>query len=260
MRFSSTWHFILFGFLIAAAMNAPFYAWIYDKPWDWAHGFPIGWMAASLSTMSTFFHELGHTALAWFYGYPTIPIFDFTHGGGFAISVSGQNYMILGGVYIGLGYLIYLLRAFRGLQIAVGALILFHLATAFNEDFRHNVIDFMGPGVEPLIAGFLLTRALLDLAPRGALERLLNAVFGFAMLISTLIRGFALIKNDAYRMVYFQQKGTHGFGDFDKIEERISFMDFQAVVSVWIALSILCLVLPFIIAFFDKFSEEEETI
>lgn len=246
MSLHSTWQFILIGFLCALIMNAPVYAWIYDHDWSWAHGFPVGWLGACLSYMGTFFHELGHTGFAWFYGYPTIPIFDFTHGGGFAISVSGQNYLILGAVNIGLCYLIYLLQEFRGLQIAVGAVILFNLATAFSSDLRHIVIDFMGPAAEPLVASFLLFRALFDLAPRGSGERLLNAIFGFAMIIHSLIEGFALIGNDAYRLVYFQQKGTHGFGDFDKVEESISFMSFNAVVSVWIILSLICLITPFI--------------
>ena len=68
--------------------------------------------------------------------------------------MSEQNYLILGAVNIGLCYLIYLLQEFRGLQIAVGAIILFNLATAFSSDLRHIVIDFMGSKAHSNSSGF----------------------------------------------------------------------------------------------------------
>jgi hypothetical protein len=65
--------------------------------------FPLGWMGAGLTYMSIFFHEIGHTVTAWFYGYPTVPMFDFEHGGGLAVWFSDSIFLIvvfIDGVFI----------------------------------------------------------------------------------------------------------------------------------------------------------------
>lgn len=235
------------GALLAVLICTPFYNWVFGKSWNWAEGFPLGWLGAGLTYMSTFFHELGHTVFAWFYGYPTLPMFDFNHGGGLAIWFSDQQIFILAILYLAVIYGVFHFKEHRGIQVALVCLILFNLLTAFNEDVRFIVIDFMGPAAEPLVACFLLVRALFDLAPRGWFERLLNAVIGFAMIFRVFIDSYGLLNSGAYRLVYYQQKGSHGFGDFDKINDRISFMNFQDVVYVWAALALICLIIPFIL-------------
>jgi len=244
---SDTWKFMIAGCLIAVFLNLPLYNYIHDKDWFWTENFIFSALALCLEYMGTFFHELGHTLFAWLYGYPTIPVFDFAHGGGLAISISGQSYIVMGAAIILIGYGAYMLRDFLPLVIGLGILAVFILATGFSEDWHMSVADFMGPGAEALVAGFLLTRALLDISPGGVTERLLNAVFGFGLLFQVLIKGVALLQNDAYRLVYFEQKGTHGFGDFDKIAERFLSLGFQGVVTAWLVLASLCLIVPFLL-------------
>lgn len=248
--------FMIAGFLTAVLLNLPLYHYIHDKDWFWTENFVMSVLSVCLEYMSTFFHELGHTLFAWLYGYPTIPVFDFAHGGGIAISVSGQSYFLMGAMIVLTGCGAYRLRDFTPFMIGLGGLAVFILATGFSENGHMSMIDFMGPAAEPLIAAFLLTRALLNIAPGGTVERFLNAAFGFGILMQVFIKGFALLRNDAFRLVYFEQKGTHGFGDFDKIGERFMSLGFEGVVTVWLALACLCLVLPFFLYWKDRQSHD----
>lgn len=240
---------MLLGFLFGVLINLPFYAWVFNKSWPWIEGFPLGWLGAGASYMNTFFHELGHTIAAWFYGYPTLPMFDFQHGGGLAVWFSDPQIAILACIWAALGYGVYHFREIKFLQILCGTLLVFNLATFYDEDLRLTVIDFMGPAAVPLIAAFMLFRALFDLAPRGWFERFLNALFGFAFIFSVWIDGYGLLYSNVHRLLYFEQKGMHGFGDFNKIDSRFILIEFEGIVYAMIALSILCLIVPFALFF-----------
>lgn len=245
-----TYRFMFWTLVFAALSAVPFYAWIYDESWGWARGFPLSWMAAGMTTFITFFHEIGHTLFGWFYGYVTLPAFDFQHGGGMAWMMTDQLLPLQLCLYGLLIYAIYCAREYRGVQIMLGLLILFHMATAYTP-FHMTVINFMGPGFVVLTASFFLYRAWLDLAPRGALERFLNGYFGFAMVIYTLVDGWALIHSKAARLVYYEQKGQHGFGDFDKTANALH-AGFESVVWVWLALAVLGLLLPWLAFCMDR--------
>ncbi|HOO51356.1 MAG TPA: hypothetical protein PLK94_08735 [Alphaproteobacteria bacterium] len=236
------------GFFISIISCVPVWQYVFHQNFS---VFPLGWMAVCLNYMSTFFHELGHTLAAWYYGYATIPMFDFKHGGGLAWSFGDQNYLILAFVWGGLAYGIYNLGQFRWLQITLIGLLVFNLLTFWNEDLYRSVIDFMGPGAEPIIASFFLFRAIFDLAPRGNTERYLNAIFGFGFILRGLIDAFGLLSNDVHRMIYYSQKGQHGFGDFDKISMRLDF-DFGSVVGFWIFELLACLTIPFLFMHFYR--------
>jgi hypothetical protein len=246
---SNTTKIMLLGLAFAALTNLCFYSWIFFKDWSWLQGFPIGWLTIGQSYMGIFFHELGHTAFAWFYGYPTLPMFDFQHGGGLAVWFSDPQIAILGAVWLSLAYGIYHFREIRFLQILCGAFLILNLATFYNEDLRLTVIDFMGPAAQPLVAGFLLFRALFDLAPRGTFERFLNAFFGFGLILASFIDSYGLLHSSVHRLLYYQQKGSHGFGDFDKIDSRFIWIGFEDIVYALIAMTTLCLIVPFILFF-----------
>lgn len=242
-----TKYIILFGIIGGLLFTLPFYNWVFAKGWDFSEGFPLGWLAGGLTYFSTFFHEIGHTIFLWFYGYFTIPMFDFQHGGGMAYHFGGQNPMILLGVYSLLGYGIYKFHKYPVILVPLVLALILNVTLVTNETLHMNLVNFMGPGFESLIAGFLIFRAVFDLAPRGIFERLLNSIFGFGMGFFALISAHALLHNEAYRLVYFEQKGQHGFGDFDKIATQISFMDFETVVFTWMGLTLVCMATPFVL-------------
>lgn len=242
----STYFILSSGLVLALLTILPFYAWIFGENWPLVQGFPLGWLSAGMSYMATFFHEIGHTVFMWFYGYPTIPIFDFEHGGGFAVAVTGQQILILVVIWGLMAYGLWFLRGYLGLQLLVLGAFILNVSLTFS--LNHNyVCDFMGPAFECLMASFLLYRALFDLAPRGDLERFLNSFFGFGMIFQVFVNGYGLLNSGAFRLVYYEQKGSHGFGDFDKIADYYVFLDFQIVVYIWLALNSICLVAPFIL-------------
>jgi hypothetical protein len=237
--------FIGGALLIAMLSNLTLYNYVFDMGWAWAYKiFPIGWIGLGVTYLGTFFHELGHSALAWFYGYPTLPMFDFTNGGGLALSTSGQQIFILIAVWAALIYGYWHFKDNFFIKWGFAALLGLNLAFAFN-DGHEFFINFMGPAAQPLVAGFLLFRALFDLAPRGVFERFLNAAIGLAMFGAVFIDGFGLLNNATHRLNYFQQKGAHGFGDFDKIGYQLPFLGFNGIVYIWLLLALICFILPF---------------
>lgn len=233
--------------LIAALSNIRIYNSVFDMGWLWAYSIiPFGWIGLGISYMGTFFHELGHTALAWFYGYPTLPMFDFTHGGGLALSTSGQQIFILIAFWAALIYGFWHFKDYFFIKWGCAALLGLNLAFAFN-DGHEFFINFMGPAAQPLIAGFLLFRALFDLAPKGAFERFLNAAIGLAMFGAVFIDGAGLLRSADHRLAYFQQKGAHGFGDFDKIGYHLPLLGFNGIVYIWLLLNVICFIVPFVL-------------
>ncbi len=241
--------FIVSGFISALVLNIPIFNWVFTREWDFAQGFPLGWLGGGLTYMSTFFHEIGHTLTAWFYGFPTLPMFDFEHGGGLSLFYNDgyDLIVILAAVYAALTCGMYYFKDNPWPRNILIGLLVFNLATMWSETIKYNMIDFMGPAAECLIGGFLIFRALFNLAPRGAVERYLNSLIGFGMLLAVFIECAGLLRHDVYRMVYYQQKGMEGFGDFDKIATRTSWLDFSDVVWAWGILGVICLIFPFIL-------------
>ncbi len=251
----STTQILLFGGVFSIVANIPFYAWIFNKHWVLAKSFPVSWIGVGMNYMATFFHEIGHTISMWFFGYPAIPAFDFAHGGGISLALTGQQIPILVIVWGFLGYSFWLLKGYKDLQIGIILLFLFNIVFAFNQ-YHVAINDFMGAIFECLVAAFFIYRALFNLAPRGDLERFLNAFFGFGMIFQVFVNSYGLLSSSVYRLAYYQQKGSHGFGDFDKIVDRITFLNFDGVIYIWIFVNILCLLLPFVLFIRDYKNKE----
>lgn len=247
------------AFFCAILMSVPLYSWIFNAGWDWANEYPMRLLGDCLSYMTTFFHELGHCLFAWFYGYPSVPMFDFAHGGGLTIWMDEQQYALLGVLY---GALIFGVFKYRHDRFSVAIFVsiaIFHVLTAYDGDVRSAVISFMGPLAAPLMATVFLLHALYNLIKHSRRERFFNALFGFAFIFHGLINGFGLLKSDAFRIVYFQQKGGHGLGDFDKIADSFGFLEFTHVIYTYIGINLACLIIPFIVYWRDaKFEDQGE--
>ncbi len=236
------------GLLIGIILNFSFLSWVNGYGWEWAYRFPVGWGGAGLNAMAVFFHEIGHTVPAWLYGYVALPGFDFSYGGGMTWIMGGQVLPLMFACDAALLWVVYALREHRGLQIAVIGLLLFHLVTGLT-DTHLVVIDFAGPLAEIGFAGFFLYRAWLNLAPRGAGERWLNAIIGWGMMIRVYVQTWGLLFNEAMRQAYLLQKGSHGFGDFDKIADRMA-LEFTTVVWIWFLAAFAATLLPVVVHFF----------
>ncbi len=241
--------FMTLGFMIAVIINLPFYALITERYWPWTDNFLFVLANNGLASFITFFHEIGHTVTAWFYGIPTIPMFDFRYGGGWSWYLSDQLAPLVIMAWAAFACAYYHLKDFIFLRRMIAGLLIINMATAFT-DWHQAIITFMGPAFEPIIGGFFLFRAIFDLAPRGSVERLLNAIFGFALPLHSMIEAFALLHMDSARESYFNQKGGHGIGDFDQIAGQWTSLGFDGIVTLWTGLSVAALIIPFALKIF----------
>lgn len=241
---SKTYICMAISLLIAVILTLPAVSYWSDYNWGIERMPPISWLGAGLHQMDIFFHEIGHSLFHWFYGKPSIPTFDFLHGGGVAYGWP-QNTALIICIHALFLYGVFYFRHERALQISIGAIGLFHLATVYTE--LHQVVYlFMGHGTAIAIASFFLYRAWFDLAPRGEGERYLNGIIGFGIMFQNILLFWGLKNDEIVRTVYFQQKGGHGLGDFNKISNIIK-MPVTDIAIFGIIYACLFLILPMVL-------------
>lgn len=214
----------------------------YQLDWDMARA---GWMwvlnipATGLGYMGVLLHEIGHTFARWLFGSPAIPTFDLTHGGGMtydfprSMLLQGLIYIIFaaGGVWLYRHHYylqVILLAVFTALHAALGM-------TAGHDIF----MLYMGHGAEILLGYFCLLRATLSPEFRIGAERVINLVFGFFILGKNIMENILLITDDVHRMVYEEQKGGHGFGDFSRIADHFA-IKLETVAGLSLVFIALC--------------------
>lgn len=235
---------MLAGLAFAFIMNAWTISLYFNKHWQWTEIWPVRWAGIMLGYMNTFFHELGHTTFMWFYGYVALPAFNLAYGGGVSVAFTGQLLLINLAVYAGLAWLFVLSRGYRGWQIFFVCLGLFHLATAYT-DYHEMIFGFAGPLGSIAVAGYMLYRAWLDVAPRGVVERFLNAAFGFGLTMHGLAEGWSLIHDADVRNAYLDSKCGHARGDFDRIAS-LSGLSFNNVLWLYLVFIVIALIVPFV--------------
>lgn len=227
--------------------------------------FSIGFVGAIIKIpatgahyIGTFFHEIGHTVAYWIFGYAAFPSFDFAHGGGMTYSFNRlMPAMFIVDVFL-LG-LLYWLWEVKPLRIAIPALVGLHLALGLTG--AHDLLTlFMGHGLEIGIAAFFLYRAWTNYVVGGNTERYLNGILGFFMIFSNMHMDLGLMMSDIHRIVYEQQKGGHGFGDFSRIADMMS-MPLEGVAAFSLLLCVVALLVPLPLYVHAKaryMAEEEE--
>lgn len=179
----------------------------------------LGLPATGLSYLLVFFHETGHTVSFWLFGCPSIPTFDFGHGGGYTYA-RGQSWFVLGGIWICALFIAgWLWRGheYRLLIWLTVGVILHGILLLTGGD--HVVTSFAGHAGEVLVAAFCMLRAFMGTTEksRGNTERWLNMVFGCFVLIYDTVFTAAMMLSRAYRDDYAEQKGGHLAGDLDQI-------------------------------------------
>ena len=202
---------------------------------DWL---PVQIIYTGIQYMRVFFHELSHCFFAWFHGHPSLPAFNFVHGGEVAIYSNTQYITIIFAIWLAMIYLAIQAREDKRLLVAIAVLFIFNASISFTKH-RYFVIIFMGPAIEPMIASYLLYRALFDKAPRGDLERFLNAFFGFGIIISSFIRDISILK--------YRYKGGGLVGDFEQIDSMYSSIDFNTPVIFLIIITVILFLFPFVL-------------
>ncbi|HBH26120.1 MAG TPA: hypothetical protein DDX54_01795 [Rhodospirillaceae bacterium] len=225
---------------IAALIVAPAWGRAAGEPWA-LDGFPLGWLLTGLGLAGTMFHEVGHALFGWLFGYATLPMFDFAYGGGLALH-AGRSWALFWAVAAALAWALVRFRAYAVVAVPAAAALALQLLLGFTPA-HETLITFMGHGFEVLVAAFFLTRAWLDLAPRGWLERGLNGAIGFGMLGQLGVFCWGLMRDGVQRAVYAQQKGGLHLGDFSRIAAEMG-TSVEAVAGFCLACAAVGCVLP----------------
>ena len=233
---------ILSGLIGGIIVNLPYWSWTQGDIWPWAERFPLSWLGVGMTQMSTFFHEIGHTVLYWFYGYVAVPGFDFTYGGGMAYAVTGQLYPLLAVIDALILYAIYQCRNDWRVMAGLSLLLAFNLGTAFL-DTHQAVIAFAGPAGQAVAGAMLLTRLTCGMTENSAAERHAHAIIGCGLIGQVFVEGWNLLHNAEYKQMYDNQKGGHDLGDFAQVMDLLD-VSFASVVDAWLAVAAICLIIP----------------
>jgi len=186
-------------------------------------------------------HEMGHAATGWLFGYPSIPAFDFTYGGGVT---SHQNQMLLL-VLLVYAALAALLWAFRGNWLSLGIVFVATLVySALLVTRGHEIaILAMGHGSELVFAGLFIHRALSGRACHHGLERPLYAWIGFHIVFHDMRFAYGLVTSEFAREMYGGAKGGGHWMDFSRLAGEYFSVPLESVAGIFL---LLCLLPPIV--------------
>ncbi len=182
------WRALGLGLLLAAVLTAiPFFRILF---------FPL----------ITIAHELGHAVTAWAFGYPAVPAFDFTYGGGVTAIEEDQRRGIVAVVYGLFAWAGWRVRRHVPTLLALGGLVALYSSLAFT-DGSEVLILAMGHGTELVIAGVFLYRAMSGDALLQVDERPAYAMAGFLILFHDVAFAWGLHTSEFARELYDEGKG-----------------------------------------------------
>ncbi|MBX7186698.1 MAG: M50 family metallopeptidase [Vicinamibacteria bacterium] len=160
-----------------------------------------------LSPLITIFHELGHTAVLWLFGYSAIPAFDFANGGGVTMSDLERSSMIVWAWAFGIVTLGWWQRERKGVLVALVALTVLYLYM-YNSTRETLAITLGGHAGEVAFGALFLYRGLTGWGCKIEAERPLYAFLGFMSFFAGLHLGFSLMgSNSMEKYWYLQGKG-----------------------------------------------------
>jgi len=196
-------------------------------------------LQVALSGLSVLVHEMGHAAFGWLYGYPSIPAFDFSYGGGVTLQRE-RSLLILGAVVAAGGYGVYALRAHTLLRNALAALLALHVVIALTPA-HEAVILAMGHGGELCFATLALHRALSGRACQLAAERPLYGLMGWFLVLSDAQFAWRLRTSAFHSEVYAEAKGGGHWMDFSRLADEHLHTSLEAVATMFL---LACFVPP----------------
>ncbi len=184
-------------------------------------------------------HELGHALTGWLFGYPSIPAFDFTYGGG-VTSHQEQMPLLLLALYGGFAFLLWIFRANRVSLGLVAGVALVYTVLLLTPGADIAMIA-MGHGAELIFAALFIHRAVSGRACHHAAERPLYAWIGFHIVFHDLRFAFGLVTNAFQREMYGAAKGGGHWMDFSRLADEYFGCSLEVVAG---AFFLLCLLPP----------------
>ncbi len=184
-------------------------------------------------------HEFGHVTAGWAFGYPSVPAFDFAHGGGVTVH-RDRSVVLIAALAIVLAAAIRHARHHPRVRTALIALGSLWAVAAFTP--LHGIIVLMtGHAAELIIAGIFLYRAASGEAVRVPIERPLYAFSGFFILIEGARLALGLMLSHERRVEYELAKGGGAWMDLSRLSAEYLPLDLAGTAA---CLLIACLAVP----------------
>ncbi len=186
-------------------------------------------------------HEMGHAATGWLFGYPSIPAFDSTYGGG-VTSHQDQMLLLVLLVYAALAALLW---AFRSNWLSLGIVLVTALGySALLVTSGHDIaILAMGHGSELVFAGLFIHRALSGRSCHHGVERPLYAWIGFHIVFHDMRFAYGLVTSEFAREMYAEAKGGGHWMDFSRLAGEYFSVPLETVAGIFL---LLCLLPPIV--------------
>ena len=160
-----------------------------------------------LSPLITIFHELGHTAMFWAFGFSAIPAFDFGEGGGVTLGDTERSPLIL----LVWGLCLVALAKFKdwnaGLMAFLGIVAILYFVTIRSGWDRVWILAGGHLGVS-LLAAVFLYRGLTGWGCRFPFEQPLYAAIAFHILWNEFRLGWILTGTSEEAVAYIVGKST----------------------------------------------------
>ncbi len=192
-----------------------------------------------MSYLKILIHEVGHSVVAWSFGYPGVPTFNLQHGGGVARHGPQASWLLTA---ISIVFVLFVIKNFKNptamVLSGIGACgYILSLSTPF-----HKMIElYMGHGFELLLATVFIYRAASNWAVHHGLERFLYGFAGFYLIYENIVFVWLLLFDKGYRQVYFDGIAPGLLNDFYRIwVEHLKTASFDHLATFHGVLTILC--------------------
>ena len=202
--------------------------------------FPLA--QAALSGLAVLVHEMGHATFGWLFGYPSIPAFDFSYGGGVTLHQE-RSLFVLGAVIAVGAYGVYALRAHALPRNALAGSLALHGLIAFTRAHEALMLA-MGHGGELCFATLALHRALSGRGCKLQAERPLYGLVGWFLVLYGAQFAWRLRTSAFHREVYEEAKGGGHWMDFSRLADEYFHTSLEAVATAFL----LACVLPPVLA------------
>lgn len=183
-----------------------------------------------LSPLITLVHEMGHAVMAWLFGYPAVPAFDFRYGGGVTLHGDRAGGILLL-IYAGWLALAYFYRHNRLTLLCLGIFTLLYTLVAFSP-VHEMLFVAMGHGFELIFAVIFFYRALSGWGCRYPIERPLYGMVGFFIVFFNMRFAWQLQFNPVFREMYLMGKGGIDH-DFVRLARDFFHTDLATVVGLY---------------------------
>ncbi len=179
--------------------------------------YAIPFLRLVASALVTLFHELGHAVVGWIFGYPSIPAFDFTYGGG--ITPRGEFHVTIAlAIAAGFGYLAYRYRRNKHTLTVLGTVFLIWLFFVTSEWRREIVISAAGHASELILAAIFFYMALAGVGFRmPEIERPLGAFMAFFVTINSIMFAHRLRNDPDFLEWYREGKAGALMNDLESV-------------------------------------------